>query len=134
MRKRAGRTKRLSLEAMVNGLFKEYTNLIHILWEIGQDPRSENATKGLLSFCQLCTYPKFLSVLFVTLSKNFPTVEINLCRINPPIERVLFKIIDLKDTDTPFPEISLYAKKIFLPKKWKSTELPKYVTNEFWRV
>ena len=97
---------------------KDYTNLIHILWDIGQDPKSESATKGLLSFCQLCTYQN--------------SCHYNLFRINPPIERALFKITEVKDGYSY--TISRAEKIIYPPKKWNSTEWPKYVTTELWRI
>ena len=44
--KRAVRTRWLSLEVAVNGVFKEYSHLVHTLRELQQDPTQEALPKA----------------------------------------------------------------------------------------
>ena len=46
--KRAVRTRWLSLDVAVDGVFKEYSHLVHALGELQQGSKSRSTAKGLL--------------------------------------------------------------------------------------
>ena len=110
--KKAVRTRWLSLDAGVEAVYKEYSYLLHALISMkDQGSRTGATAHGVL---QKMDSTHFLSVLYIlkftlplisTLSKTFQTGELNFSRIEPAIEKTIYRIEELVENQTPLQEL-----------------------------